>query len=78
MFLIFIFHKKNTCIEYQGEQHYHPVQFGGITLEDAQHEFELANHRDKIKRDYCDKNSINLICISYWDYDNIEQILSKI
>lgn len=50
----------NMCIEYQGRQHYEPVQFskGHTTyLED----FEQGQINDQIKRDYCANNNIRLI-----------------
>ena len=50
----------NTCIEYDGEQHYKPVMtFGG---EEA---FKRLQGRDKIKDEYCKKNGIKLIRIPY-------------
>jgi len=67
----------NTCIEYQGIQHYKPVDFAGKGIEWAEEEFKGNQIRDQIKRDYCDKNNIKLIEIPYWDFDNIEEILIK-
>ena len=50
----------SICIEYQGEQHYFPVEvFGG------QEQFEKQIKHDKIKSDYCKQNNIRLLCISY-------------
>lgn len=50
----------NTCIEFQGGQHYFPVElFGG------QEKFELQIKHDKIKADYCNKNNIRFLCIRY-------------
>jgi hypothetical protein len=52
--------KYNTCVEYDGEQHFKPVfSFGG---EDA---FKTQKIRDKIKNQYCKKNGIKLIRIPY-------------
>lgn len=60
----------NTCIEYDGIQHFVPIEhFGG------KNKFRQTNIRDKIKTDYCLNKGITLIRIPYWDYDNIEQIL---
>lgn len=62
----------DICIEYQGQQHYYPIEvFGGVE------EFESRQKHDKIKRDFCDKNNIKLIEIPYWEYHNIEKILHK-
>jgi len=62
----------NTCIEYDGEQHFNPVgHWGG-------EEALIANkRRDKIKTQYCLDNDIKLIRIPYTEYDNIEEILNK-
>lgn len=58
----------NTLIEYDGEFHYEDI-FGNGT-------FENAKKRDDIKNEYARKNNITLIRIPYWDFDNIETILS--
>ena len=55
----------NTCIEYDGQQHYYPVCFGGQAQDDAEKYFELCQTRDSIKNDYCKKNHINLLRIPY-------------
>lgn len=50
----------NTCIEYDGEQHFKPIDiFGGAK------EFYERVKRDKIKTDYCVANNITLIRIPY-------------
>lgn len=47
-------------IEYQGKQHYEPVEFfGGVD------NFEEVKRRDGIKRDYCEANNIPLLLINY-------------
>jgi hypothetical protein len=51
---------KNICIEYDGKQHFQPVNmFGG------DESFEGQVLRDKIKDQYCKKNGIKLIRIPY-------------
>jgi hypothetical protein len=61
-----------SIIEYQGKQHYEPVEYWGG--EDA---YTLGKYRDSIKKKYCEDNNFNFIEISYWDFDNIENILSE-
>lgn len=52
----------NTCIEYNGIQHYEPVvHFGGEKV------FKNQIIRDSIKKEYCKNNNINLIIIKYDD-----------
>lgn len=60
---------KNILIEYDGIQHFEPVKlFGGIK------EYEKTKLKDKIKTEYCIKNNIKLIRISY--KDDIDVMLS--
>lgn len=60
----------NIAIEYQGEQHYRPVDiFGG------QEHFEQQKLHDEIKNEYCYDNNIQLITIPYWEFNNIENII---
>lgn len=60
----------NMFIEYNGEQHYIPVEhFGGeIKLKQQQ-------ERDNFIREYCIKNNIKLIEISY--KDNVQECLNN-
>ena len=52
----------NTCIEFDGLQHFKPVSwFGGKKI------FELQKIKDEIKNKYCDDNNINLIRFKYDD-----------
>lgn len=67
----------NTCIEYDGLQHYEPCAFGGISEEQAKENLALSKIKDSIKTQYCKDNNIKLIRIAYWDYKNIGNILSS-
>ena len=69
--------KYNTCIELDGEHHYMPVRFKGISEERALERHLYTKSLDVIKNNYCIEQKINLIRIPYWDFDNIEQILDK-
>jgi hypothetical protein len=51
---------KNTCIEYDGIQHYGPYEFFG-----GDEGYRNLKIRDKIKNQYCKKNGIKLIRIPY-------------
>lgn len=61
----------NAVIEYQGIQHFKPIDFfgGEIALNDTK-------KRDDIKRKYCELHNINYFAISY--LENIEVALNKI
>jgi hypothetical protein len=55
----------NTCIEYQGEQHYRPIKrFGGVNAH------EKLKENDNIKKEYCESHNILLIVIS-----NINEVI---
>lgn len=59
------------CIEFDGEQHY--IDKGSFNTS-----LEYVQHHDRIKNTYCNVKGIVLLRIPYWDYSNIEIILSKI
>lgn len=61
--------------EYQGVQHYEPVDFANKGMAWAKKMFKNTNRHDEIKRNYCLSNNIKLLTIPYWDYKNIEKIL---
>ena len=62
----------NICIEYDGVQHYKVIDyFGGLDG------FIDTKIRDTIKDKYCEDNNITLIRIPYWNFDDIENILTK-
>lgn len=61
----------NMCIEFDGAQHY--VEKGTFSTS-----LEYVQHHDRIKNIFCNINGITLLRIPYWDYLNIEAILSKI
>ena len=65
--------KLNTCIEYDGEQHYRMVTFGCKDLDLCNKHFERTQKHDKMKNKYCEDNGIRLIRISY--DENVEEKL---
>lgn len=64
--------KLNTCIEFNGKQHYEQIDFFGG--EDAYNKTTL---RDSIKEEYCKNNNIKLITIPYYE-KNICKVLTNI
>lgn len=62
-------------IEFNGEQHYRPVKFGGVTDNNAVDTFEEVKKRDEVKKDYAFKNGIPLLIIRY---DETERIIDYI
>lgn len=62
--------KYRIAIEFDGKQHYEPVEhFGGLET------YERLKINDKIKNDYCEDNYIDLIRIRYDQFDDIYRIL---
>lgn len=57
-------------IEFHGEQHYKPVNFGGSNCN-----FEVNKERDKIKEDYAFKNNIELLIIPFDQISNAEKLV---
>lgn len=60
----------NLVIEYMGEQHYREVPFFEFSLEEQQ-------KRDSEKKEAAIQNGLNYLSIGYFDFSNIEHILSK-
>lgn len=70
LYFDFFIPSKNLCIEYNGLQHYKNIDyFGGIE------DYEKRIKRDIIKKEFCEKNKINLLIIKY--NDNIEEKIIK-
>lgn len=67
----------NLIIEYDGEGHYIPINHGGMNDEVTKENLKDIQKRDNIKNKYCFDNNIELLRIPYWDFDNIEYILSE-
>lgn len=67
------FPKYNIGVEYQGEQHYRPIEFFGG--EDA---FKKNIERDKRKRELCKKNSCHLIEVKKgYDIDDLKKQIEE-
>jgi len=65
----------NTCIEFDGKQHYKPFGFG----ENANEKFQRTKINDEIKNQFCKENNIKLIRVPYWknkSYETISETLN--
>ena len=67
--------ENNIAFEFNGEQHYYPVDFAGRGTEWAENQFNLTIERDKAKEQYCLDNGIHLIIVPYWEKRNIKNFL---
>lgn len=57
-------------IEYQGKQHYSPVDlFGG------EEQFKIQKEHDKQKRFFAEINNYHLLEIPFWEYNNVDSII---
>jgi len=64
--------KYRTAIEFDGKQHYEPMEFfGGLES------YNRLKVNDKIKSDYCEDNYIDLIRIRYDQIDRVFDILKE-
>ena len=68
--ILFDFFCNGNIIEYNGEQHYKPVRFGGISIERAEAKFIKQKERDAYLQRICDENKIPIIWIDGREYAN--------
>ena len=62
----------NLCTEYDGKQHFEPVEvWGGLES------FKILKENDCKKNYFCQSVGINLLRIAYYDFDNIESIVGE-
>lgn len=62
----------NLCIEFDGIQHFKPVDFFG-----GKEEFIQTKLRDKSKNEWCNENNVELVRIKYNEITKISNILDK-
>lgn len=65
-FADFYLPNQNIVIEYNGEQHYHPVEYFG-----GEQGFIKLKDRDRWKKQFYYNHNLKLIVIPYTDYENI-------
>lgn len=75
--LDFYLEEYNFAIEYDGEQHFKPINFDGKSEEEVLDDFYSGLKRDKIKNNYCVSHNILLMRIPYWERENINTILDE-
>jgi hypothetical protein len=68
--------ENNALIEYDGKQHFMPVNFYGCSNEKAQKTHFDSKENDNLKDKYCNDNSIQLIRIPY-TIKNVEEHLNN-
>jgi very-short-patch-repair endonuclease len=66
---------RNLLIEYDGEQHFNPILIGKYQI--TQERVDQTQYRDSIKTNYAKKSGIDLLRISYKEFNHISKILSE-
>ncbi len=67
----------NLFIEYDGEFHYKPIKnYKNEPMKYAEERLKKQKMHDNLKNNYAQNNNIKLLRIPYWDFDNIEEILT--
>ena len=64
-----------VAFEYNGEQHYYPVDFAGNGEAWAEHEFKTTTNRDNAKIKFCNSHNIPMIIVPYWEKDNMKSYI---
>jgi hypothetical protein len=73
----FYLNELNVCLEYDGIQHFKPIDFASKGYEWADEQLKSSKKRDKIKDNYCKNKNIPLIRIPYYNFNEIETILDS-
>jgi hypothetical protein len=64
-------------IEFNGEQHYRAVKFGGLADVSADDTFAKVKKRDEVKKDYAVKNGIPLLIVRYDETNRILELVRE-
>ena len=62
----------NIAIEYDGEQHFKAIDHWG-----GEETLKRTQESDALKNDFCDYMGIDLLRIPYWEFDNIDEIVTN-
>ena len=60
--IYFEYNENKVGIEYQGKQHFEPIEYFG-----GEESFKGVVERDKRKKDLCEKNGVELIYYNYYE-----------
>jgi very-short-patch-repair endonuclease/rubredoxin len=66
------------AFEYDGEQHFRPVRYGGMSFKKAKQAFIEQQKRDNRKNQLCQENGYSLIRIAYNEDLNLEGVNAKL
>jgi hypothetical protein len=68
---------QNLLIEYDGEQHFHPICLGGVSKDLAQSLHTQTVEHDEIKNLWAIQQGIPLLRIGYFQSAEMEEILAR-
>lgn len=74
------FEELNLIVEYNGQQHYKPIKFGG-TMSEAWRKFLRQRKRDELKYKLIKENGYRLLVVPYWEaisINNLTKLLSEV
>lgn len=74
----FYLYDYNTCIEFDGVQHFKPCLWFATSEESAHEKYKRTVKNDQIKNKYCCNQKINLIRIHYKKINKINTILDNL
>jgi very-short-patch-repair endonuclease len=68
----FVLSDSKVLVEFNGKQHYQPIKFFG-----GKKGFRRTQERDRFKAQWAAENGFELIVIPYWEFPNIDNILTE-
>ena len=68
---------KPAYIEYDGQAHYKPVCFGGMSKSQAKENLKKLQEHDQIKNEYCKKNNYPLLRIPYFRFEEVMELIRE-
>jgi hypothetical protein len=68
----------NGLIEFQGEQHYFPVNFGSRNQTEGMKNLIVNVVNDHKKEIFCEENNMPLLKIPFWEIHRIDEILDEL
>jgi len=74
----FVLPNFNCIIEVDGEQHFAPVRFGGVSEEEARKHYEDTVYRDNIKNQIANESKYSIIRIPYYEDIGKDELFNKI
>jgi hypothetical protein len=74
----FYIDEMQTAIEFDGAQHFEPINFTGLAEAELEVSFEQLKRRDAFKSHYCSIKNVRLIRIPYTELENVGNLLAEV